>query len=860
MQKVILGAIVTLLGVGNPVLAQSVIVPDGTLGNERSVVVPNFNNAPIEVITNGATRGQNLFHSFSQFNVGEGRSAYFILQDAALSNVFARVTGSNRSEISGTLGVAGSSANLFLINPNGILFGSSSSLDVGGSFIATTSNAIEFGDRGNFSATNLINPSPLLTVDPSAFLFTAIDRQAAIVNQSSVRGTTLLRGQPFFGLQVPNGQSLLLLGGDVQMAGGILQAPGGRVELGGLADVGSVGLAVNGGGLQLQLPEGVERSDVSLINSPLSFSGVSVAAGDKGDIAIKARNLDILNSILQAGIRSGLGTVRSQAGDITINVTGRFRLAGLGVGNTVQGRGRGNAGNITISAKTLNVTNGAQLNSSTFGQGDAGNLSITVRGAATFDGVGSNGFSSGALSSVASSGMGKGGTLTLNADTLNVTNGATLNSSTFGQGDAGNLSITVRDAATFDGVGSNGFSSDARSQVGANAVGKGGTLTLTAGTLSVTNGAQLDSSTGAQGNSGNVLITVQDIATFNGVGSNGRSSAAASQVDSGAVGKGGTVVLTVGTLNVINGAQLLSGTRGQGDAGSILITVRDAATFDGVDRDGFSSAVLSIVDSSSVGKGGTLTFNVGTLNVTNGATLNSSTFGQGDAGNLSITVRDAATFDGVGSNGVSSNARSRVASSAVGKGGTLTLNSGTLNVTNGAELSSSTFGRGDAGSLSITVRDAATFDGVGRNGFSSSAGSQVASSAVGKGGTLTLNAGTLNVTNGAVLSSSTFGQGDAGDIAITVSDAVTFDGMGRNGFPSSAGSTVESSGVGRGGTITLNSRFAQSHQWSGNDIQYLRSRECRRYRFASSRYTASLGWTYCHFLVVYRWREHRYRR
>lgn len=104
--------------------AQSNIVPDGTLGNERSTVTPNFQGLPVEEITGGATRGANLFHSFQEFNLSAGRRAYFFSPNATIQNILARVTGNNPSRILGTLGTSGNSnPNLFLINPNGIIFG-----------------------------------------------------------------------------------------------------------------------------------------------------------------------------------------------------------------------------------------------------------------------------------------------------------------------------------------------------------------------------------------------------------------------------------------------------------------------------------------------------------------------------------------------------------------------------------------------------------------------------------------------------------------------------------------------------------------------------------------------------------------
>jgi filamentous hemagglutinin family protein len=152
---------------GNGVFAQ--ITPDRTLGNESSVVKPNrdIKGIPSNRIDGGARRGGNLFHSFRSFNVEEGRGAYF-RNPAGVENILSRVTGGNPSEILGTLGVSGN-ANLFLINPNGIIFGANASLDINGSFVATTADAIGFGDRGLFSATEPNAPG-LLNINPSAFL------------------------------------------------------------------------------------------------------------------------------------------------------------------------------------------------------------------------------------------------------------------------------------------------------------------------------------------------------------------------------------------------------------------------------------------------------------------------------------------------------------------------------------------------------------------------------------------------------------------------------------------------------------------------------------------------------------------
>lgn len=138
-----------------PVSAQ--VIPDKSLGSENSTI--NSINELRDRIEGGAIRGKNLFHSFEQFSIREGLEVYFANPEE-INNIFSRITGNNISEIFGTLGVEGA-ANLFLINPNGIVFGENARIDVGGSFIATTAKSVHFEDGEVFNARD--RERPILT-------------------------------------------------------------------------------------------------------------------------------------------------------------------------------------------------------------------------------------------------------------------------------------------------------------------------------------------------------------------------------------------------------------------------------------------------------------------------------------------------------------------------------------------------------------------------------------------------------------------------------------------------------------------------------------------------------------------------
>ena len=117
------------------------ITPDRTLGTESSIIKQSGNSYSIE---GGATRGANLFHSFTEFSIPTNGQAYFN-NSLAVKNVISRVTGHSISNLDGLIQANGT-ANLFLINPNGIILGPNVSLNIGGSFVGSTASSLKFAD------------------------------------------------------------------------------------------------------------------------------------------------------------------------------------------------------------------------------------------------------------------------------------------------------------------------------------------------------------------------------------------------------------------------------------------------------------------------------------------------------------------------------------------------------------------------------------------------------------------------------------------------------------------------------------------------------------------------------------------
>ncbi|MEH2378782.1 MAG: S-layer family protein [Nostoc sp.] len=694
------------------------ITPDTTLPNNSTIKL----EGNTRIIEGGTKVGGNLFHSFSEFSIPTGGTAFFN-NGLDIQNIISRVTGRAVSNIDGliqTNGTANRTTNLFLLNPNGIIFGPNASLNVG-SFLATTVDAIVFPNGAQFSATNPGKPSSLLTIvgDPSGFL--ASQRQPGSIQT--------------FGssLTVQGRQSLVLLGGNLSFDSegsspdgtssvlGTADNYEGQVELGSIAGAGIVQLSrmptPDGNLLSLSFPDQLARGDVSFRHG----STIGVLAESGGNISIYARDIRILEgSKLLAGIGGGLNG--TQAGDIRLNATGAITLSGQSsdgershLSNTVstQANSVGNAGNILITARSsLSITDGGEINTSTFGQGNAGNIAIAAPTVFLDTGFQGGGIFSDANPAVS----GEGGSISIKTNTLSLTNGSTLNVATTGQGNAGNIFIDTR-------------------------------------SLSVTGGAQIAANTTNGLNAGNVAINARDTVKVDGFGvdqngqvmlrENGEPalSQIISGVDSGS-GQGGDIRITTGSLFVTNGGQLTANTFGQGNAGNIIVNARDFISLSGrLNQGSFHEPSALLARTTNSGQGGNINIITRSLSVTNGAQLVASTFGQGNAGNIRINAKDAVTVSGTSQeSGDSSGLFTFTDSTSTGIGGDITVNTNMFRISDGALLDANT------------------------------ANNQ-------KGGDITANANVFEALNGGQLTTATSSNGGAGKITVNADDKLTISGI-----------------------------------------------------------------------------------
>ncbi|MEQ8958906.1 MAG: filamentous hemagglutinin N-terminal domain-containing protein, partial [Coleofasciculus sp. C2-GNP5-27] len=196
----------------------------------------------------------NLFHSFQEFGLDAGEIANF-LANPNINTIFGRVMGRNPSLINGLIQVTGGNANLYLMNPAGIVFGQNAQLNVPADFIATTATRIGFGENLWFNAFGT-NEYQQFVGNPQQFIFD-VSQPGSLVNAGN--------------LAISQGQNLTLLGGTV-INTGELTAPGGRITIAAVPGSHRVKISQPGQLLSLEVEPLVNSSGQVIPFTPLDLA------------------------------------------------------------------------------------------------------------------------------------------------------------------------------------------------------------------------------------------------------------------------------------------------------------------------------------------------------------------------------------------------------------------------------------------------------------------------------------------------------------------------------------------------------------------------------------------------------------
>ena len=700
------------------------------------------------MITGGTRAGNNLFHSFGDFDIGALDSARFQtglvnpLPDANVSNILARVTG-GPSNLFGALDSATyyPSANLFLMNPQGFLFGSNATVNVGGMATFTTADYIRLTGDGRFNA----NPNPVPGVPGD--LLTAAPVAAFGFIGSNPHAINFEGGQ----LTVAQGTGITLVGGDIHLvpdlsdAPSSITAPGRQIRLTSVAGPGEV--AADTGGAD----PGMALGTITLGQGTfLSTAGdSSFGDGSGGAVSIRGGQLVATGATIITSPYTDFVSFSStgSAGNITVNVTGTAMIAdSLIQTNSLDA---GDAGAVSLAAKTdLTLTNSIIDSMSTNDSGTVGAL-------------------------------GNGGAVTLTTEegTLSMADSfiATVASNS---GNAGAVTIMGKDvtfnrAAIFTDVDATGF--DVTNDPALRQVHPGA-VTVTAentvmfsGSFSEDIGIPVISATafGTLVDAGRVTITGKTANL-----SNGTVVATTGHQDIISPGDGGAIEIQGNSVNLTQ-FELFSQAAGPiestGTGGSILLRGVDSIQANNI------QLTASRVDAGAVtaGGGGPIELQTKGLTLSDGTIVTTSSLGPGAGGTITIG----------GAQNVTIESGSQVLTDVVlggpqipqGTAGDILFETQNLVLLSGGQIGARTLinSTGNAGNITVqgnSPGQSILIDGTGSGIFTTTEGS-------GAGGNITINANSVTLTNGATVSASSTGQienpGNAGNINITASNGLT---------------------------------------------------------------------------------------
>ncbi|MBF0120343.1 MAG: filamentous hemagglutinin N-terminal domain-containing protein [Desulfobacterales bacterium] len=775
---------------------------DGTMGTFGNVKGPNY-----EINQGyGITKDTNLFHSFGKFNVDTNETANFKVS-SSIQNIISRITGGERSWIDGNIKStisdtsSLSNANLYLLNPSGILFGPNASLDMGGSFHVTTADYLRMGENDRFYVND---ESPILTSEPpSAFGFLGNNPE-----KITFQGNGKVSDSSPRGLTAKDGKTVSVVAGDVDFNGtyyydvinsenkalGNLAAPQGRINIASVASSGEVvstdsGLDVS----SFRKLGNVTMSDYSLLKVSGEGSGTicirgenfymkessSVEADTTGaksggvvDIQVSKFNMDSSN-IFSDSQATGNG------GDIKINATDETNISNFSyIYANASGSGSKDSqgGKVYIESPKISIKDSSKIYTETYGKSKGGSVTLKAPQISVYD---SEIFAG-------TEDEGDAGSVNLFGSIIGIDNNSIISSDTYyGKGKGGDVTISGSDdkyAESIDVSNSSSIYSGAIKGEFANA-SSGGKVRLKSKNINFSTSGKIGSESEGGGRGGDVSIEASESITFSGTGSSVYTNA---NSEASYAGNAGDIFIKAPKVNFKEKGGATASTKGPGNAGFIQVDA-DELSLD------TQSAVTSKSDSKTAGGNAgkiDIKANKG-ITIKNGASVSTATEGGGNAGMISLAA-DNLKMESEAAISSSSNSKG-----TGGNAGQIAIKTDKdIELQTRALISTATEGTGNAGMISL---EADNLKMQTQAAISSSSNSK------GAGG----NAGKIEIKlknnlsmqdKGTAVTTSSYGQGNAGNITLS-SNNLTLE---KDAAISSE--SKSSTAGGAAGWITVNSK------------------------------------------------------
>lgn len=668
------------------------ITPDNTLGSEGSKI--NSIDVLRDRIEGGASRGENLFHSFQEFNVGEGKNVNFANPEG-IANIFSRVTGGNISEIFGELGVDGS-ANLFFLNPNGIIFGENARLKVNGSFLATTADYVEFGNGRQF---NVVNPDKsLLTIEiPIGLGFGSNanilnnDSQISVVGSGhalNARGaSSVVRTETPNSLSVSPSENLVLIAEEINFDGGIAISPSGNIEIGSVKN-GYVKFSSNINQQEIWSFDygDVETfGDINFINRSLLDVSSEPDNLQLGGGKITVQGSNILSQDGSVILNQNFGD--NDAASINISASESFRISGtdpianiLG-GIRTEAISRGNGSNIEISTPLFSIFNGGSVQSFTysiFPETVSGNINLNILDLQVLN---SSPLSAISVSNISTFtfGSSKAGNLSVNTNTIDLEDGGAIASSGF-FGAVGEISINATEYIHISGFQPNTFAPSSIASVNSSSPSPG-TIKIVTPELSIRNGGNISTSTFSDGSAGNISIKTNKLQIEGKISQSLIPEAQTPSNISSSTTQFNRAFIESLPENL--DPQNFVGSPLVGNSGNVEISANSISLRD--------EGLITVLNSGT-GNGGKLSINTQALSLDSRGEISASTV-SGEGGNISLNTDKLELIN-----------QSQITSSAGGEGngGNITINSDTIFAVENSDITANAIG-GDGGNINITT-------------------------------------------------------------------------------------------------------------------------------------------------------------
>ncbi len=788
-RSAVLGVLTVLFAPAGGAHAQHITV-DGRLSPAQTLSGPNY-----AIGANlGRQVGGNLFQSFGIFGLSTGETATFS-GPASVTNVIGRVAGGSASSINGAVDSTIKGANVYLINPSGIVLGPKAQVNVSGSFHASTADYLKMSDGKRFQATHP-DASTLTSAPPQAFGFLTATPKPITVNGSKLG---------------PVSGTLGLVGGRITVTGAKLRALAGTVHIASVASTGEVPVD----------PRTGPASTVTRFGPVAITAGSTLDVSDPtnnrsgGSILIRAGTLSVSASEINAdNYGSGNGGRIVLSGDDQVTVTSGssvHALTGTGSGapidiKTASGGsvtidastlevgsvGAGNGGGVAITTGTLALQNGAVILSAVANSGNGGAIAIYAdRVALTGNAV--------IASLVDGAGAGSGGMIVINA-TGNITidgslaqsTGAGIRALTFGPGNGGSVAVTAQNVAILNGgqinAGSGNLTLPA-SSLGNTGLGPAGSVAINAQNVSLRGDAAITAYAAGDGNAGSATVNAVAGITIDG-----------SLVSAGTGGPahGGSVVMNAQNITLLNGGIIDAAASGSGAPGTVQLTAAGTLLLDGVGSATYISTDASKLAAPGFGGGGAMTINAQTITIRGDADISSISTNGGRGGDVTINASGNVTID----DSLAKSTGAYISAETIGSslGGSVNVKAQNITLLNGADISAATYGSGGGGIVTISATGAVLLDGAGQNALGDATAIYADTYGAGDAGPVSVSAGSLTINNTASITSNALGSGRGGSIAVNVLGDLLIS---NSADLSATGITSVTKSTGSAGAITV---------------------------------------------------------